>query len=198
MSGKEFIVNTHPGKNPLFVGGLADFLDSLAVEYEIISGYEDINLPEDKPSHIILTGVPIDVDYSLTQKETQKVVETGFNWLRECDCPVLGICYGNQILGHIFGGKVDTLSETVKDAHYPLHWQPDRRSGIFAGVGRLEVFAEHRDYISEIPEGFTVLCQQDGIPYILYGQEKEFYGVQFVPTLSDEDSKQILKRFLGK
>jgi GMP synthase-like glutamine amidotransferase len=142
---------------------------------------------------IILTGVPLDVDYSLAQARTQRLVNRAFGWLRECQRPVMGICYGHQILAHVLGGRVSSLAETVLDARYPLVLIA--AAGIFSGVEELKVFAEHRDYVSVVPRGFTVLSRKNGIPYIMYDSEREMYGVQFVPEQSDAQTQEILKRF---
>ena len=91
-----------------------------------------------------------------------------------------------------------SLKEVVKVEKLPLMWKADVRSGIFSAAENLVVFAEHRDYVSEIPRDFTVLCQIDEIPYIMYHPEREIYGVQFMPEQSDGRSKELLKLFVGR
>lgn len=187
------IVNTHTEDNPQFVKILKDFLSSLDIEPSIIDGYTG------KPSgeqRVILTGVPIDATYSLSERETQATIEAAFGWLRNYPQPVLGICYGHQILAHMFGGQVAPLGETVKDERYPLTVETDQPSGIFADIEQIEVFAEHRDYVAEVPQVFNVLCRKNGIPYIIYHPQRELYGMQFVPERSDRTSQQILKEFV--
>lgn len=198
MSENVVIVNTHPVENPDFVGKLVDFTNSLGIEPEIIEGYENVNPLGRRPTCIILSGVPISANYSLAKIDTQRDVNRVFGWLRESKCPVLGICYGHQILAQIFGGKVSSLKRVVKQERFPLKWKADIKSGIFSDVENLEVFAEHIDFVSEIPQGFTVLCEIDEIPYIIYHPEREMYGVQFVPERSDERSRELLKRFIGR
>jgi GMP synthase (glutamine-hydrolysing) len=194
MNDEVLIVNTHPGENPVFVGKLRAYLTALEAEHDVIEGYEGLN-PLDSNAHcIILTGVPLDVDYSLSEDRTKKLIDRSFGWLRECGRPVLGICFGHQILAHVFGGQVSSLEETVEDARYPLVLS--REGGIFSGIAELRVFAEHRDYVSVVPRGFRVLSREKGIPYIMYDPEGEMYGVQFVPEQSDARTRAILKRFV--
>lgn len=189
------IVNTHPEENPQFVGNLRAFLAALDISPIVVEGYEEDPLGYD-PQRIVLTGVPLSATYSLSEAETQAVVDEAFGWLRQCRRPVMGICYGHQILAHIFGGQVSSLGRTIWDERYPLTLAPEEQRGIFAGIEQLEVFAEHRDYISALPEGFAVLCAKDGIPYIIYHPERAFYGVQFVPELSDAATRDVLRRFV--
>jgi GMP synthase (glutamine-hydrolysing) len=198
MSENVVIVNTHLFENPEFVGKLVAFMNSIGIDPEIVEGYPNVNPLDSRPSHIILTGVPIRANYSLTEADTRRKVNEAFGWLRDCECPVLGICYGCQILAQIFGGAVSTLKEMVKNERLTLNWKTDENSGIFSDVDNLEVFAEHKDFISEIPPGFTVLCQKKEIPYIMYDRDRKMFGMQFVPEQSDERSKILLKRFVGK
>jgi GMP synthase (glutamine-hydrolysing) len=140
--------------------------------------------------------VPISADYSLSEPETQGIVNRRFGWLRDCQCPVLGICYGHQILAQIFGGAVSSLNAMVRAERLSLTWKRDIKSGIFSDADNLEVFAEHKDFVSETPPGFATLCQRDEIPYIMYDRDRKMYGVQFVPEQSDERSKSLLRRFV--
>lgn len=187
------IVNTHIEENPQFVNVLRKFLNTLNIDPIIIDGYT--NKPQGK-NRVILTGVPLDATYSLSERETQAIVEDTFDWLRTYSKPVLGICYGHQILAHIFGGHVAPLGKKVKDEHYPLSLETDQPGGIFSDIAQIEVFAEHRDYVAKIPPGFNVLSRKHGVPYIIYHPAREFYGLQFVPERSDQETRQILKEFV--
>jgi GMP synthase-like glutamine amidotransferase len=197
LSENVVVVNTHNDENPEFVGKLVDFLAFSGVEPVVAPGYGKRNPLDQNPTHILLTGVPLYVDYSLSEERTQKIVHRAFDWLQDCTCPVMGICYGHQILAEIFGGEVSPLDTTVKAERLHLQWTADHRSGIFSDLEELYVFAEHRDYVSKMPSGFFAPCQMDQIPYIMVQPDRRMYGVQFVPDQSDDRSRQLLRRFVG-
>jgi GMP synthase (glutamine-hydrolysing) len=194
MDEKVAIVNTHPGENPAFVGKLTEFLACVAAEHDVIDGYQGPNPLETRARCVILTGVPLNVGYSLAEPETQRLVDQAFGWLRDFWRPVLGICYGHQILAHVFGGRVSSLEQEVVEARFPL--VVERAGGIFSRIEKLAVFAEHRDYVSLVPNGFRVLSRKNGVPYIIHHSEREMYGVQFVPEHSDDRTTEILRRFV--
>ena len=80
LSENVAIINTCPIENPVFVEKLVNFLNSLGIESEIIQGYAKDNPLDRNPTHIILTGAPVDANYSLAQKSTQKVVNKAFGY----------------------------------------------------------------------------------------------------------------------
>lgn len=188
------VVNTHPADNPEFVGKLTEFLVAAGVDYQVLDGYRRPSPAEIHPRCVILTGVPLDVGYSLAQPDRQRLIDRAFGWLRDCRLPVLGICYGHQILSHVFGGQVSALERPVVDPQFPL--AVESREGIFRRTEKLVVYAEHRDYVSEVPKGFKVLSSKNGVPYIIYHPAKDMVGMQFVPEQSDDSAREPLRRFV--
>ena len=196
MSDSVVIINTHPGSNPDFVEPLVEYVQSVSIQPEVMDGYDGKSPLIRNPAHVILTGVPLSANYSLSDRSVQKVIEKNFGWLRDCQCPVLGVCYGLQILTHIFGGEVSQLPMLVKDDCLQLSWNMSSNSSLFPAKGRLVVFAEHRDYVSKIPNGFDLISKIDQVPYIVVNPHKRMIGMQFVPEQSDRASQELLRRFL--
>ncbi len=113
------------------------------------------------------------------------------SWLLELDVPVLGICYGHQLLARRFGGRVErgrgeygrTLVEIVAD------------DSLFEGWDRVEeVWMSHSDYVAEPPPNSLVLAVSRETGYIaafrLRG--KPVYGVQFHPEVSHTRKGRLL------
>jgi GMP synthase (glutamine-hydrolysing) len=196
VSKNVVIINTHVDDNPEFAGKLMEYMKSLGVQPTIVQGYGQHNPLDQNPTHILLSGVPLNVDYSLSEEGTQELVHRAFGWLQDCICPVMGICYGHQILAEIFGGEVSALESAIVVDRLHLQWTADPRSGIFSDMTEVFVSAEHRDYVSRLPQGFTAICQMDQIPYIMVQPERQMYGVQFVPHQSDDRGKELLRRFV--
>lgn len=190
------IVNTHIKENPIFVDKLKEIIHSRGVETKVVSAYDGTNPLDFNPRCILLSGVPEDADFSLDQPKTQKQVDQAFAWLKRCNVPVLGICYGHQILAHVFGGEVSQLPQIVIDPQFEINLETDNDCGLLCNVKKLTVFAEHKQYISKMPNGFRCLCMKNNVPYVIYNKEKEFYGMQFVPEQSCEGCIDFLKKFV--
>lgn len=197
MPGKVLVLNTHTGPNPDFLHPLQRFIDKHGLKSTLISGHARKDPQNYQGFKIILSGVPLSADYSLSTPATKAQISDHYGWIKNWQGPVLGICYGHQILAHLFGGEVQPLEKRVVDRQYPLKidHNPDQGS-IFSGLNTIHVFAEHRDYVSRIPENFEVLAQKGNVPYILYEPNRNFYGMQFVPERSGPKTQKALLRFL--
>jgi GMP synthase (glutamine-hydrolysing) len=112
--------------------------------------------------------------------------------------PVLGICYGAQLIAHSMGGRVDK-SNKREYGRATLIQQPV--DPLFSGVAtRSEVWMSHSDSISGLPVGFELLAQTDSIPvaaFRLNGLPNPVYGLQFHPEVyHSSEGKKIIANFL--
>ena len=100
----------------------------------------------------------------------------------ELGVPILGICYGSQLMAHILGGKVETapVSEYGK-----TEVDVNTSSVIFEGVSEKTIcWMSHTDYIAEAPAGFKVVASTPVCPVAaMECPEKKFYATQFHPEV---------------
>lgn len=148
-------------------------------------------LAEIKARHykgIIFTGGPNSVYDSASPHYPKEILELGI--------PVLGICYGCQLVAWMRGGKVATapVSEYGK-----IDVTVNTKSPLFKGIPEKSVmWMSHTDYISEVPEGFqTVGTTADCPCAAMENQEENLYAVQFHPEVTHSQfGKAVLHNFL--
>ena len=134
------------------------------------------------PAGIILSGGPSSVNV-----ENAHLVDAA---LFEKNIPVLGICYGMQLITHLLGGKV---KKGVKGEYGKAQLQIEKTNSLLSGVGsKSTVWMSHFDEVETVPPGFTVNGRTDVISAISNEKEKIFC-VQFHPEVShtDEGARMI-------
>ena len=110
--------------------------------------------------------------------------------------PVLGICYGAQLLTFLLGG---TVSSAENGSEYGKTLLRVKNQALFEGVPAQSVcWMSHTDYISAVPDGFQIIAATEKCPCAaLCSDEKKLYGVQFHPEVTHtEYGTQILRNFL--
>jgi len=112
--------------------------------------------------------------------------------------PVLGICYGMQLMTHLLGGRV---ARGVQREYGLAQVTVDRAKGIllgFGGAGHTPVWMSHGDRIEQLPPGFEVLCHSENSPVAaMCHSERPLYGVQFHPeVVHTPRGAEILENFL--
>ena len=140
------------------------------------------------PKGIILTGGPSSVYEEGAATCTEELFETGI--------PVLGLCYGAQLMSHVLGGEVKRAEhrEYGKTETYF-----DTTSPLFAGLpDKNIVWMSHFDYISKLAPGFTSVAHTDSTPVAAaQNVEKKLYAIQFHPeVLHTENGTQMLYNFV--
>jgi GMP synthase (glutamine-hydrolysing) len=134
-------------------------------------------LDDFKPKAVILSGGPA----SVTERESPRIGRKVF----ELGVPVLGICYGEQLMCDVLGGKVEP-GETREFGRADIVLT--RESPLFAGIGAIDhrepVWMSHGDKVTAVPEGFHVIATSEGSPFAAIADEtRRFYGVQFHPEV---------------
>ena len=110
--------------------------------------------------------------------------------------PLMGVCYGFQLICHQWGGEV-APSDKRTYGYSRIHWNPSVSSGL-SGRKQQKVWMSHGDFVSEIPENFSVLAETDKkVPAVL--QSKNILALQFHPEVSHtEEGGRILSYFAEK
>jgi GMP synthase (glutamine-hydrolysing) len=117
-------------------------------------------------------------------------------YVYESHLPVLGICYGMQVIAEQLGGKVEPGGKR-EYGHAVMHLsQVD--SPLFAGLPEsTPVWMSHGDKIEEMPPGFQALAHTENSPYAVIGNGSNIFGLQFHPEVAHTpQGKTILKNFV--
>ncbi len=125
--------------------------------------------------------------------------EASAAWLRdsaEAGVPVLGICYGVQLMGHFLDGDVEH-SKAREYGHGVLTVQKPGR--LFAGLPRkLRVWNSHGDKLTKLPPGFRAIGTTENSPFAaIEDVQRNFYGIQFHPEVfHTERGVDMIRNFL--
>lgn len=141
-----------------------------------------------KPKGIIFTGGPNSVYGDNSPQYSRELYDMGI--------PILGICYGAQLIAHQLGGRVETapVSEYGR-----TEVTIDEKGGLFRNVSdRTVCWMSHTDYISMPPEGFTVTAHTDVCPVAaMENRARKIYALQLHPeVMHTEEGSKMLSAFV--
>ncbi len=140
------------------------------------------------PRGLILTGGP-----SSCYEEGAASCEKA---LFECGIPVLGLCYGAQLMQHVLGGKVERAA--MREYGY-TELSVDTLSPLFKDVPQeTECFMSHFDHITALAEGFKTIAHTKNCPFAAVADDdRKLYGLQFHPeVLHTPYGKTMIKNFV--
>ena len=144
-------------------------------------------IKEKNPVGIIFTGGPNSVYDEKSPHYDKAIFELGI--------PILGICYGSQLMAYSLGGHVDTAPVS----EYGKTEITTSESKLFENVDKNTiVWMSHTDYIDRVPEGFKITAYSKDCPCAAYENEaKKLYAVQYHPEVNHSvQGQQMLKNFL--
>ena len=143
---------------------------------------------EKQPKGIIFTGGPNSVYAEGAPQIDPAIFEQGI--------PVLGLCYGMQIMAHTLGGKVEAAE---KREFGKTVTQFDTNAPVFKNLPQESVtWMSHVDYVAEMPNGFTNIAHTGDCPIAaMMNTEKNLYAMQYHPEVNhSEKGVDMLKNFL--
>lgn len=114
-------------------------------------------------------------------------------YLLEADVPVLGICYGMQLLMQHLGG---TVEQAPMGEYGPARVQTLRANPLFS-TADFQAWMSHGDHVTSLPAGFSALARSENSPFAaVANEEQRLYGLQFHPEVNHtEGGVEILRRF---
>src|SRR6266513_1566171 len=136
---------------------------------------------------VILSGGPASVYDAGAPSVDPRVINGDF--------PVLGICYGMQLMAHVLGG--DVVAEGKRE-YGPATVEIADRGGIFEGLSAQErAWVSHGDTVRRPPDGFSVVARTTSVPIAAMTDGKTRYAVQFHPEVAHTPhGAEILRNFL--
>lgn len=145
-------------------------------------------IKEKNPKGIIFTGGPASVYAENAPKCAKEIFKLGI--------PVLGICYGMQLMTHMLGGEVE---QADKREYGVTSVKIDNSSKLFAGFeDNNDCLMSHTDFVNKLPDGFENIGSTNHCPNAaMQNIEKNFYGIQFHPEVNHTNKgKEILRNFV--
>ncbi len=148
-----------------------------------------------KPRGIILSGSPASVPDDGSPRAPQILFDAGV--------PILGICYGQQVMSHQLGGEVRPGHETGEGGEFGRAFltviaECALFDGLW-GVGtRHQVWMSHGDKVTQFAPGFEIVATSDGAPFAVIADEaRRFYGTQFHPeVVHTPDGGKLIANFV--
>jgi GMP synthase (glutamine-hydrolysing) len=144
-----------------------------------------------EPIGIIFTGGP----NSVYLESSPKVDAEIFTW----GVPILGICYGCQLMAHTLGGKVTEAQDDSAREYGKTKTYYDTGCKLFKGLPAEGIsWMSHGDYMAQVPAGFALTAHSDACPNVAIADEaRGFYGVQYHPEVNHtEHGVDMIRNFL--
>ncbi len=162
-------------------------------ELNVLSLVENFDYSYEKivelaPKGIILSGGPSSVYQSNAPLPDKRVFEAGV--------PVLGICYGLQVIAYLLGGEVD---RSARQEFGKAMLVVDDSSDLLRDIGDVsKVWMSHADRVTRLPEGFVPIAHTDNSPIAAFkSEQRKTFGVQFHPeVVHTSKGKEILANFV--
>ncbi len=149
-------------------------------------------IKEAAPRGIIFSGGPASVYAKGAPHPDPEIYKLGI--------PILGICYGMQLMGQQLGGKVENSQRREFGASL-LNVKPESRKegDLFHGLPDvLDIWNSHGDKVTKLPKGFTAIAETENSPYAaIVDRKRRFYGLQFHPEVAHTPrGKEMLQNFV--
>jgi GMP synthase (glutamine-hydrolysing) len=150
-----------------------------------------------QPKGIILSGSPASVCDEGSPRAPQMLFDSGL--------PILGICYGQQLMSHQLGGEVRPGHETGEGGEFGrAYLTVTKTCALFDGLWQVgerhQVWMSHGDKVTKFAPGFEIVATSDGAPFAVIADEaRKYYGTQFHPeVVHTPDGARLLANFVHR
>ena len=135
---------------------------------------------------VVLSGGPHDMNESGFEEES-RIIKSGK--------PVIGICFGCELIAQTFGGTVSELADEQKGI-YEIEILSDK----LGGPKKIKVYEGHRQFIPKMPDNFEVLAKSNKGPEIIKHTTLPIYGLQFHPEnmIEETDGDELFLNLLNQ
>ena len=161
----------------------------MGVYAEVVPFHEDIDkILERKPKGIILSGGPASVYAKGAPTLDKKIFDANI--------PILGLCYGMQLITHLHGGEVERAD---KQEFGKASLELDKKdSPIFKNIpNNTIVWMSHADHVNKMSEGFEIIAHTDSSIAAIENRDKKIYAFQYHPEVThSEHGFEMLKNFV--
>ncbi|WP_423141529.1 glutamine-hydrolyzing GMP synthase [Parablastomonas sp. CN1-191] len=147
------------------------------------------------PRGIILSGSPAGVPEDGSPRAPQAVFDAGV--------PILGICYGQQVMSHQLGGTVEAGNQGEWEGEFGRAFiTVTEDCALFDGLWKVgerhQVWMSHGDKVSRFAPGFRIVAVSDGAPFaVIADEDRRFYGTQFHPeVVHTPDGGKLIANFV--
>lgn len=142
----------------------------------------------------ILTGS----NFMLSKSDTRTVFQAEIDLVKKLDVPMLGICFGHQLIGAAFGSEILDMGQNIR-SFQPVNLLSEDQ--IFDGLPEtIHVAESHRQNVRDLPRGFRHLAESATSKLEVMAHEtRPLYGLQFHPERSDDKhphGKMIIQNFV--
>ena len=148
-----------------------------------------------QPKGIILSGSPAGVPEEGSPRAPQALFDSGL--------PILGICYGQQVMSHQLGGRVEAGKQGEWDGEFGRAFLTVTKDcALFDGLWKIgerhQVWMSHGDKVTQFAPGFEIVATSDGAPFAVIADEaRKYYGTQFHPEVAHTpDGAKLIANFV--
>ncbi|WP_199504653.1 glutamine-hydrolyzing GMP synthase [Qipengyuania sp. YIM B01966] len=150
-----------------------------------------------QPKGVILSGSPASVPSEGSPRAPEELFEAGV--------PILGICYGQQVMSHQLGGEVRPGHETGDGGEFGRAFLTvTEPCALFDGLWQVgerhQVWMSHGDKVTRFAPGFRIVATSDGAPFaVIADEDRRFYGTQFHPEVAHTpDGAKLIANFVHR